>query len=78
MAPGLEADGVDSAIDLRDTEDLSDLVLGSPFETSTVSQPKLRAWARRSLTRSATITTAAPSSCRAGRCGQPDGPGTAT
>ena len=48
--------------------------LGSPWETSTVSQPKLRAWASRSALRSPTITTAAPSSCAEAAAASPTGP----
>src|ERR1039458_10838456 len=45
---------------------------------STVSQPKLRAWARRSGTRSPTITTAAPSKWQDAAQARPTGPAPAT
>ena len=44
------------------------------FETSTVSQPKLFACARRSGIRSPTMTTAAPSSCAPAAAARPTGP----
>src|SRR5664280_1530908 len=47
---------------------------GSPCETSTVSQPCLRAWASRSLLRSPTMTTDAPSSCADTAAAIPTGP----
>jgi hypothetical protein len=47
---------------------------GEPFETSTVSQPKLRAWASRCSFMSPTITTAAPSRCAEAAAARPTGP----
>jgi hypothetical protein len=48
------------------------------LEMSTVSQPKVAAWAKRSAFRLPTITTAAPSSCAEVAAANPTGPAPAT
>ena len=74
VAAGLEAHRVDGRVDLRRAEHCSICSPGSPFETSIVSQPKLRACSRRSGMRSPTITTEAPRSCAECAAARPTGP----
>ena len=76
VAAGLEADRVDGRSRPRARRGSARSGPGSPWDTSMVSQPKVRACASRSLFRSPTITTAAPSSeRRVAAAASPTGPG---
>ncbi len=76
LAAGLEADGVDGGSRPRARRGAARSGRApSPRRRSTVSQPKLRACARRSSFRSPTMTTAAPSSCAPAAAASPTGSG---
>ena len=75
----LKAHGIDGGVHFGFAEDLGEEVgSAAPLDRSTVSQPKLRAWARRSGFMSPTMTTEAPRIWTEWAAASPTGPAPAT